>query len=739
MSRTQRNRRRRRGRGGARSKGFLALSVLVAVAILGAISAVGYVVSIAASAPPLTSLKPRDPGGFSIVFARDGRRLGVIQANELRKAVPGWVIPKNLKDATIAIEDSRFYHHKGVDYVGVIRAAVKNLESGKTVEGGSTISMQLVRNLYITRERTYQRKIREAKLAEELENEHSKAWILETYLNTVPYGTYGGQSAIGAWAAARMYFNKAVQDLTLPEAALLAGLPQAPSDYSPVRSPEAAKRRRNEVLAAMLKQKMITAQEAADAMAADLGIDMSTYFQKRRENFFFDYVKDKLYKAFSPREVRRGGLRVYTTIDLSKQAAAREAINGQLAGVGPSAAVVTIDPRNGEIVAMASSADYGKSKFNLPAQGHRQPGSAFKTMALMTALRRGVDPNSTYYVSKPLDFKDPTWGDIKVKTYDGSYRGSISLYSATLASDNSVYTQLALDLGPQAIKQTAYDMGIETHLDGYPAEALGGLTIGVSPLEMATAYATIASGGVYHKPIAITKVRTATGEVLEGADLPKLLRPFSERRFQDGVTAEATRILKANVVGGTGQKAQVGCPAGGKTGTTDRHSDAWFVGFTPRLSTAVWVGYPTAQIFMTHEYHGASVAGGTFPAEIWGAYMKKARGKYCGDFAPAKQPMAFSKFFGKYASGKGGDTGPGGPTTPYAPSTSPTPGAPTGGATPGPADQGKDNGGGNGGGNGNGNGYNPDLYESPPQQAPTAPPATNPQGGAGAPPGGNDG
>src|SRR3954447_16795439 len=546
MSSSARYRHRRRHRHKPRNKLLLAVAVIAAIAAIAGLSAVGYVVSIAASAPPLDSLKPRDPGGFSIVFARDGRRLGVIQANELRKPVPGWQIPQNLKDATVAIEDSRFYKHKGVDYVGVVRAAVKNLESGKTVEGGSTITMQLIRNLYITKERTYQRKIREAKLAEEYENEHSKASILTSYLNTVPYGTYGGQSAIGVWAAARMYFNKPVQKLTLAESAMLAGLPPAPSDYSPVRSPEAAKKRRHEALHATEPQHLITPEDAQKAMSADLGINMSTYFQKRRESFFFDYVKDKLYQAFTPREVRRGGLRVYTTIDLTKQQEARTAINNSLAGVGPSSAIVTIDPKSGEILAMASSADYGKSKFNLPAQGHRQPGSSFKVMALMTALRRGVDPDSTVYVSKPLDFTDPTWGPIKVKTYDGTYGGAMNLVRATLRSDNSVYEQLALDLGPKAIRQTAYDMGIETHLDGYPAEALGGLTIGVSPLEMATAYATIASGGVYHKPIAITKIREADGTTLRGNTLPRELRPVADRRFQDGVTYEATKILKMN-------------------------------------------------------------------------------------------------------------------------------------------------------------------------------------------------
>jgi penicillin-binding protein 1A len=242
---------------------------------------------------------------------------------------------------------------------------------------------------------------------------------------------------------------------------------------------------------------------------------------------------------------------------------------------------------------------------------------------------------------------------------------------------------------------------------------------------MATAYATIASGGVYHRPTAITKVRTADGEYLEGQDLPKGLRPFAERRFQDGVTAKATEILEDNVEGGTGTRAQIGCPAAGKTGTTDKHSDGWFVGFTPRLSTAVWVGYPTAQIFMTHEYHGGPVAGGTFPAEIWGAYMKQVKGKFCGEFPPPKEPMTFTKFFGKYATGRGGDTG-GYDSGQYTTPTVPAPAEPDDKAKETPSGGGSDDG-----------TYDPDLYESPPQESPGNGNGNGngaPQGGAGAPP-----
>jgi penicillin-binding protein 1A len=430
-------------------------------------------------------------------------------------------------------------------------------------------------------------------------------------------------------------------------------------------------------------------------------------------------VQDQLFENLGAAKVRRGGLRVHTTIDLKKQQAARNAIAGRLAGVGPSSAIVTINPKNGEILAMASSANYAQAKYNLAAQGHRQPGSSFKTMALMTALKRGIDPDATSYVSKPLKFKDPVWGPIEVKTYDGSYSGSISLTRATLKSDNSVYTQLALDLGPQAIKQTAYEMGITTHLDGYPAETLGGLTIGVSPLEMANAYATIASGGIRHRPIAITKIRLRDGTILQGEDLPAKLRPKAERMFQDGVTAEATRILEMNVKGGTGTKAQMGCPAAGKTGTTDKHSDAWFVGFTPRLATSVWVGYPKAQIFMTSEYHGSSVAGGTFPAEIWGDYMRKAKGGFCGEFSKPTQPLAFTKFFGKYATGQS-KTDDGTGTFQYAPPT--TGGAPAPSATTAPdKDKGEKK--------PKAEEFDPTLYESPPQEAPATPPATQ-EGGA---------
>jgi penicillin-binding protein 1A len=728
MTHAQRTRRRRRGRGGPRNKALLALMVLGICVALAALAGVGYIVSIAASAPPLSSLKPRVTGNNTRVFAADGKPLGFIQAENLHLPLRSDEIPQVVKDSTIAIEDERFYKHKGVDYEGVVRAAIKNVTSRKTVQGGSTITMQLVRSLYISSERTYSRKIREAKLAEELEDEHSKEWILEKYLDSIPYGTVGGQSAIGIKAAAKIYFSKNLEDLKLREAALLAGLPQAPTTYSPTRSKTAAKGRRNEVLRKMAELGMVTEAQAERAMRRGLGIKRSEFFTRRREEYFFDYVKDQLFREYGAQTVRQGGMKVYTTIDLNKQEQARDTIADHLAGVGPSSAIVTLNPRNGYIEAMASSGDYGVSNFNLAAQGHRQPGSTFKIMALMTALRRGVNPDSTHYVSKsPTYVNDPLYGQFEIKTYGGVGAGNLSLRQATLKSDNSVYIQLAMDLGPDEVKRTARDMGITSTLKGYPAETLGGLEDGVSPLEMATAYASIASGGYRLRPTAITKIVFPDGRVETGKELPARFRVKKVRVFEDGVAAEAREILEQNIQSGTGTHATIGCPAAGKTGTTDNNTDAWFVGCTPRLTTAVWVGYPNERIYMNGLYFGRNVDGGTFPADIWGDYMGRIKGSYCGDFKAPETPFSSSPFHGRYSKSggslTGGETGTDDDSTtaPVVPDPGVT--APETTGEPEPEQDGGDE------------GFDPSKYESAPQEAPETlpPPDAGQDGGAGAP------
>jgi penicillin-binding protein 1A len=712
-SQRQRNRRRRRGRGRHRSQALAAVLVVFTLIGVAGLSVVAWVAATAASAPPISDLKERDPGANTEVLAADGTRLGFISADYLSRPISGDQMPQILKDATVAIEDERFYKHKGVDYEGIVRAAVKNFINRKTVEGGSTLTMQLVKNLYTTdRERSglagYQRKIREAKLAEELENEHGKDWILDKYLNTTSYGTVGGQTAIGVEAAARIYFDKRAKQLTLNESALLAGLPQAPTDYSPILHGQSAKHRRNQVLDKMAELGMITAERAERVKGRGMGLKLGDYFSRRREGYFFDYVKDELIKEYGTKTVKLGGLVVHTTIDLDKQKLAREAIQTKLGDIGPSSALVTINPKNGYILAMASSADYAETKFNLAAQGERQPGSSFKTFALMTALRRGVNPNSTRYTSvSPTRINDPKYGaPFEIKTYGGTSGGNMSLVQATLRSDNSVYIQLALDLGPDKVADTAVDMGIKRrHVHGYPAESLGGLENGVSPLEMATAYATIASGGYRNRPTAITKVEfERTGR----SELPRRWRPHRTKVFPDGVTYEATKILEMNIQGGTGTHANIGCPAGGKTGTTDLNTDAWFVGFTPRLATAVWVGYPNDRTQMNGLYFGANVDGGTFPADIWGAYMREAKGSYCGAFPLPKEPFVSQPFFGDYSSSGGDKLGYGEESEDDVPTT------PDEDATDEPAPTDEDNTG--------GTEFDPDQYESPPQADPNTQP-----------------
>jgi penicillin-binding protein 1A len=650
MSRRERQRRRRRNKGGPARPLFLALGVVTTFAALGVLGAVGWVVSVATSAPALDTIKPQDQGAASVIYSADGHRLGFISNDVLRTPVTGGQIPQNVRDATVAIEDRRFFEHKGVDFEGVVRAAVKNLENKHDVQGGSTLTMQLIRNLY-TKDTVrdgiegYKRKIREAKLAEELENRHpgqrGKRWILDQYLNNVPYGTVGGKTAVGIQAASRIFFDKPADKLTLAQAALLAGLPQAPSSYNPFLSAGKAEARRNDVLRRMADQGYITQAQADKAIGEKLGVKPNAYYTQKRESYFYDYVKQQLVDEYGAKRVQAGGMHIYTTLNLKMQQAARKALDDNLAGTDRSGSIVSVDPANGDIKAMASTATYGQFKFNLASQGHYAAGSTFKVMVLMTALRKGVDPDTTTYTSMPLKFDDPLWGPIDVHTYSGSYIGRANLVKATLASDNSIYQQLDLDLGPEEVKQTAIDMGIKSPVDALPAAALGGLTKGVTPLEMANAYATIASNGWRNKVSAVRKVCFPTK--LGKFDC-KTEKAHRHRAFEDGVTAEATKILKANVEGGTGTKAQFGCPAAGKTGTVDDFTDAWFVGYTPRLATSVWVGHATDRRTL-----GPGAAGGEVAAPIWGQYMKSAHGKYCGDFAKPKHAFVSTPFFGKYA------------------------------------------------------------------------------------------
>jgi penicillin-binding protein 1A len=713
MSARLERQRRRRQRGGAGRVIIITISVLIAGIVIAGLSAVGYVVGIANSAPQLNTLKPQDPGRLSTVYAADGQPLGIIQNDVLRIPIASSKMPRHVRDATVAIEDERFYRHRGVDFEGVVRAAFKNASSGKALQGGSTLTMQLIRTLYTgNREKSFERKVREAKLAEELENVHSgragKEWILTKYLNSVPYGTNGGQQAVGIEAASRAYFDKSASLLSLSESALLAGLPQAPSSYNPFRAESAAIARRNQVLRKMKDLGYLSEGEAAAAIAEPLELKPGRSFREKRESFFFDYVTDELIKRYGVKRVRSGGLRVTTTIDLDLQAKARKAIADNLSFSGaPSSAIVSIDPKNGYIRAMASSAKYSSSQYNLAADGKRQPGSAFKIMALVAAVRQGINPAAASYTSGAINL-GPKYENVQINCYGGRCSGgSKNLVAGTLSSDNTVYIRLALDLGPKKVKKAAEDLGITSSLQGYPSETLGGLEKCCSPLEMANAYATIVDGGWRNTPKAITKVRFPDGEVDD------LSKPRRKKVFDAAAMYEVVKILEMNISKpGTGGRARTGCPVGGKTGTTDENSDAWFVGFSPRLATSTWVGFPKGRIPMGPIFNGANVDGGTFPAQIWGQYMKAAARGFCGRFEKPDEP-----FKSKTLKRKRGSQAPAAPAPSAAELAEQARQAqeqvqrdqgtikPRPGGTPS-----------NGGSGYNPDAYNPDVYDNPPDE-----------------------
>jgi penicillin-binding protein 1A len=628
---------------------FVGLSGIAGAVFLGAIVAVGYILSVAQSAPSLDALTPRLAGASSQVFAANGTRLGFIQSDVLRSPITTAQMPTVLRDATVAIEDQRFYRNNGVDLTGIFRSAIKDITHGQALQGASTITMQLMRNLYLGSDtHSFKQKIDEAKLAIEYNKHHSKRSILTDYLNSVAYGTVGGQTALGVQAAARIFFNESAYQLNLQQAALLAGLPQAPSQYNPFLYPGAARRRRNEVLSKMAELHYISPTQAATAQAAALGVRHGDYYTRRQESFFFEFVRKQLVRRYGLNTVEQGGLKVYTTINLNMQSQARKAIAQVLNEQGdPASAIVTIDPHNGYIKAMAESESYDQSQYNLASQGHRQPGSTFKAIVLADALSRGVDPNSTYYNSHTLS---PGWltgyPTYEVKTFENTSSGkSINLVQATLASDNTVYAQLAADLGEETVTDMAHKLGVRETLHSYPAEALGGLTVGVSPLEMADVYATLADGGWRNSPIAITKVVFPNSHTDTNWGKPHRVKVLS-----GGVTAEETDILHQNVLGGTAVRSAISCPTAAKTGTTSNLVDAWLDGYTPNYATAVWMGYPKQNVPMT-DVHGEPQQGGYLPAEIWHAYMAAVtEGEPCTQFPSPTEPISYQPFFGKFAS-----------------------------------------------------------------------------------------
>ena len=582
--------------------------------------AFGLVSSVASELPQLEPGNERRTERIGHIYASDGKTvLAVLRGSESRILVDSEEISPVMKQAIVAVEDRRFWEHKGVDVQGMARAVWADIRSQDVVQGGSTITQQFVKNQYTQQERTVSRKLKEAALAWQLEQRWSKERILTAYLNTI----YFGNGAYGIEMAARVYFDKRAKDLTLPEAALLAGLPASPGAYDPAANPEEATSRRTTVLRLMLEQGLITpsdyrtADESPLPRAEDIGLPGS----KGRVGYFAEYVKQQLVPYYGSGEVFGGGLEIYTSIDLELQDMARSAVDQWLKDPrGPEAALVAIDPRDGRVLAMVGGESFRKSQFNLAVQGQRQTGSAFKPFVLTTAVEQGISPQ-TVFTSQPtvINLGDKLWS---VNNYEGSNLGPIDLQEATIHSDNTVYAQLTAQVGPRAVANMAHKLGVTRPLDDYFAIGLG--VEAVSPLEMARAFSTLANGGRRVDGSVLGNVPRAVLRVEDGVNADAN-DPVEKKAVEENDAAIVTSILQRVVSEGTGQRAALDDRSvAGKTGTTENYGDAWFVGYTPQLAVAVWVGYPDRLEPMETEFNGDAVAGGTFPALIWRSFAKRA-------------------------------------------------------------------------------------------------------------------
>jgi penicillin-binding protein 1A len=640
--------------------------LVVCVLVVGGLAIAGWVVNVAHSAPNLSQVKPVTRGTPSEVFAANGASMGYIYSPSVHNVVSGAMLPSDLKHATVDVEDHRFYHHGALDYQGILRAAVKDAANGSTaLQGASTLTEQVVDNVYLPRK--YQKararhdlryKIVQAKLAEQLEAKHSKTWILDEYLNDVPYGTVRNQTAYGAGAAAEMFFDKPVQDLDLAQAALLAGLPQAPSEYNPFQFPAAARQRRAHVLNTMVQYGGLSRRRANAIARGPLEVKPDTIYSRQVDPYVFTYVEQQVAQDLCPHSPRhcepliQGGLKIYTTIDLHKQAEATAAIAdhqtlfGEEGGPGVGSGLASVNSANGDIEAIATSASYAQTKFDYATSAMRQTGSAFKVFALMELIHdEQGNPNTTYYTSKPLAAgwlpADPSWS---VHTDENTYNGTINITTATWLSDNTVFAQLSADMGNTTpgdkLDQMAHAMGITSTLTGNASEVLGGLEYGTTPLQMADAYATISDGGIHHSPTIIAKVVSPDGSTVDfGA-------PVGTRVFSYAESYAADEVLKQVVThpGATGTAADYGCPVAGKTGTANNLANAWFVGYSPKVSTAVWVGNPTGNVALIDGY------GGILAAPVWKQYMQATDGGYCGDWTPPAVPFVGKPFVGAHSS-----------------------------------------------------------------------------------------
>ncbi len=637
-------------RGRPRLKRLRFLLILLAVLLLGLVSFVfGMFVAVASDLPSLTRFSQFKNAQSSILTDDLGHPIGVI-SEQNRVIVTPEEIPPIVKEAVISIEDKRFLTNSGVDIRGIARAFVQDVLHKGTVQGASTIEQQFIKNaLQAQSHRTIFEKLREAALAYQLSHKWSKEKIITAYLNTI----YFGNGAYGIEAAAQTYFGHetghlgcgtpnhplCVKQLQPWEAALLAGIIQDPTAYDPANHPLAARERRDVVLRQMLDQGYLTQPIYEASVKQDVPVQAQVQAPEEPTvegvdaGYFTSWVQQQVIERYGQRAFY-GGLRIKTTLDLELQRAAEQAIEGYLAYSGdPSASLVAIENSTGEVRALVGGRNYDDSPFNLATEGERQPGSSFKAFDLAAALQDGISPDSVW-TSKEKEFIVPgTHGHEKfiVHNDEGNYTGSNTLTNATAYSDNSIYAEVGLHVGTHRIARVAHEMGITTPISTNPAMTIGGLSVGVTPLDMAHAYETIAHGGERvsgtmakdDAPVGIQEVE-AGGRPLPDGARHDTNTVETKRVLAPEIAATETSMLETVLQYGTAKAAALGEFAAGKTGTTSNYGDAWFVGWNHKYTVAVWVGYPNSLVPMTTQFNGTPVLGGTFPALIWHDFMTSA-------------------------------------------------------------------------------------------------------------------
>ncbi len=684
------------------------VAILLAVLVLGLVSFVfGIFISVASDLPSLTKFSQLKDAKSSTLVDDLGHPLGVVSQQNRVIVTPG-EIPPIVKEAVISIEDKRFQTNSGVDIRGIARAVVQDIAHKGSLQGASTIEQQFIKNaLQAQSHRTIFEKLREVALAFQLSHKWSKEKIITAYLNTI----YFGNGAYGIEAAAQTYFGHdvnhlgcgqpshelCVQQLQPWEAALLAGIIQSPTAYDPTAHPVAARTRRDIVLREMLTQGYLThvvyEQSVSEALPAAKDVQAPTEqtIEGVDAGYFTSWVQQQVIERYGAARAFDGGLRIKTTLDIELQHSAEQAVTNYLAFAGgPTASLVAIENSTGEVRAMVGGRDYSKSPFNLATSGERQPGSSFKAFDLAAALQDGISPESSW-TSKQKTFYVPSAnGQEKfvVHNDEGNYTGSNTLTGATAYSDNSIYAEVGLKVGTRRIARLAHEMGITTPLSTNPAMTIGGLTVGVTPLDMAHAYETIAHGGRRVSgtlaggegaPVAIQEVDAGPHTLPDGSH-HDVNHVKTKAVLPPSVAITETSMLQTVLQYGTGRAAAIGQFAAGKTGTTTNYGDAWFVGWDSKYTVAVWVGYPNGLVPMTTAFNGGPVLGGTYPALIWHDFMTSA---LTLDKARAENAAA-GKSKGK---GKAGESGEGsttsGPESPPAPSTGSSSAPTTGGSSKG--------------------------------------------------------